>query len=78
MRLLAVVRVEDADEGRQPRRGDRELAQDSRLLVPGQHVTARSGRDGRGRAASSLLRHSESGSQFCGRYAAPKLVLAAG
>ena len=52
MRLLAVVRVEDADEGRQARRGDRELAQDPSLLVPGQHVTVRSGRGaGRGRAA---------------------------
>ena len=55
VRLLAVVRVEDADEGRQARRGDRELAQDSRLLVPGQHVTCRSDRGaGRKRTASCV------------------------
>ena len=54
MRLLAVVRVEDADEGRQARRAYCKLAQDARLLVPGQHVTGRSGRGaGRGRAAST-------------------------
>ena len=44
MRLLAVVRVEDADERGQARRGDRQLAQDSSLLVPRKHVTGRSGR----------------------------------
>ena len=46
--------MQNADEGRQARRAYRKLAQDPSLLVPGQHVTARSGRGaGRGRAAST-------------------------
>ena len=54
VRFRTVVRVEDAHERGQPRRAYGKLAQDARLLVPGQHVTARSGRgDGRGRAAST-------------------------
>ena len=38
VRFRTVVRVEDADEGRQARRGDRQLAQDPSLLVPRKHL----------------------------------------
>ena len=66
VRFRTVVRVEDADEGRQPRRGDRELAQDPSLLVPGQHVPARSGR-GRGDWRRAVRGQNEFKNDHCGR-----------